>query len=259
MSKYKMLWQSSTAIAGMPEYQNAIEAHAKKVLSSDFELTVRGVHAGTSDLHFMAFDFLNNWQLFDSVTKAEHEGYDAVAIGCFFDPILDELREIMNIPVMSLAEAGMLTACMLGKYFSVVSYVPQNNNKLIAELVHKNGLSDRASPFTSFDLPLTELEKGFINPKPVLERFEAAAREAVKRGAEVILPGCGCLNLVIINGGMHEVDGATVLDVSGALMKMTEMMVVLKEVSGTKVSRKGYYEAPTQDQIQEVLKIYGKQ
>lgn len=259
MKKYRILWQSSTAIGGMPDYKNAIEEHGRRILSSNFELTVRGVKSGTSLLHFLAFDFLNNWQLFDSVVQAEKEGYDAVAIGCFFDPILDELREVMSIPVMSLAEAGMLTACMLGKYFSVVSYVPQNNNKLIADVLHKIGLAHRASPFTNFQLPLNELEKGFKDPRPVLDRFEAAAKEAAEAGAEVILPGCGCLNLVIINGGMHQVDGATVLDVSGALMKLTEMMIVLREVSGTRISCRGYYEKPTSEQLAEVLKIYGKQ
>ena len=66
------------------------------------------------------------------------------------------------------------------------------------------------------------------------------------------------MTLIIINGKMSQVDGATVLDVSGALMKMTEMMVVLKKVSGTTISQKGYYESPTKEQIQEVLKIYGK-
>lgn len=258
MGKYKILWQSATAISGFPDYKKAIEDHGKKILGSDFELTVRGVQKGTFDLHFMAFNFLNNSQVFDSVTTAEKEGYDAVAIGCFFDPILDELREIMDIPVVSLGEAGMLTACMLGKRFSAIAYVPQNNNKVFRELLHKYGLSSRAVPFTSFDLPLTELEKGFKDPKPVLERFEGAAREAVKQGAEVILPACGFLNLVIMHGRMNQVDGATVLDVSGALMKITEMMIVLREVSGTKISRIGYFEAPTKEKIQDVLRIYGK-
>jgi len=258
MRKYKILWQSSTAIVGFPDYKKAIEAHAKKILNSNFEITVRGVQSGTSDIHFMAFDFLNNYQLFDSVTKAEKEGYDAIAIGCFMDPILDELREIMDIPVLSLGEAGMLTACMLGKYFSVVTYIPQISNKFFSELAHKYGLFDRTTPFTSFDLPLDELEKGFKNPAPVIERFVTAAKEAVKKGAEVILPGCGCLNLVVMNGKMSQVDGATVLDVSGALMKLTEMMIVLREISGTKISRRGYFEAPTEEKIKEVLKIYGK-
>jgi Asp/Glu/hydantoin racemase len=242
----------------MPDYQNAIKSHGKKILSPGFEIKVRGVEKMSSDIHFMCFDFLNNSQVFESVMAAEKEGFDAVAIGCFLDPILDELREVMNIPVMSLGEAGMLTACMLGKYFSVISYVPQSNHKRYRELIHKYGLTDRAAPLTSFNLPLLELENGFKSPKPVIERFKVAAREAVKKGAEVLLPGCGCLNLVLMNRKLSEVDGATVLDVSGALMKLTEMMIVLKEVSGTKVSRKGYYEAPTREKIQEALKIYGK-
>lgn len=258
MKTHKILWQSSTAIAKMPDYQRAIEAHGKKVLSPGFELKVRGVQQGTSDIHFMAFDFLNNSQLFDSVMQAEKEGYDAVAIGCFLDPILDELREVMSIPVLSLGEAGMLTACMLGKTFSVISYVPQSNNKRYADLVHRYGLKERAAPLISFDLPLPELEKGFNEPKPALQRFEVAAREAVNKGAEVLLPGCGCLNLVLVNAQMNQVAGATVLDVSGALMKLTEMMIVLKEVSGTKISRKGFYEGPTKEKIEEVLRIYRK-
>ncbi len=258
MRSYKILWQSSTAIAGFPDYKRAIEKHAERILGPGFEISVRGVQNGTPDIHFMAFDFLNNANVFDSVLQAEKEGFDAVAIGCFFDPILDELREVVDIPVLTLGEAGMLTACMLGKYFSVISYVPQSNKKVFGELPHKYGLSGRAAKFANFDLPLPELEKGFTNPQPVLERFERAGKEAIQNGAEVLIPGCGCLNLIIANGGMNRIDGAPVLDVSGALMKMTEMMIVLKEVSGTTISRKGFYEAPSKEQMERALSIYRK-
>ena len=258
MRDYKILWQSSTAIEGCPDYQKAIERHAKKVLSPGFDISVRGVRSATPDIHFMAFDFLNNANVFDSVLQAEKEGFDAVAIGCFFDPILHELREIVDIPVLSLGEAGMLTACMLGKYFSIISYVPQGNKKVFGELPHKYGLSGRAVKFANFDLPLPELEKGFTNPQPVLERFEKAGRDAIQNGAEVLIPGCGCLNLIIVNGGMNRILGATVLDVSGALMKVTEMMITLKEVSGTTISRMGFYETPSRKQMELALSIYRK-
>jgi len=256
MSKYKILWQSSTVIAKFPDYQEAIESHAKRIFSSDFELEVRGVQKGTSEIQFMAFDFLNNFQLFDSVVRAEKEGYDAVAIGCFLDPILDEIREIVNIPVVSLGEAGMLAACMLGKRFSIVSYTSQMKNKRYGDLVHKYGLSERAAPLVSFDLPLTELERGFKNPGPVIKKFSQASIDAIRQGAEVLLPGCGALNLVLIEGSLSKVEGGTVLDVSGALMKMAEMLVILKEVSGTGVSRVGYYEAPPKEMLEQVLEIY---
>ena len=256
MSKHRILWQSSTVIGGLPDYEKAIYEHGQKVLSPDFELTVRGVSKGTSQIHFMAFDFLNNAQLFKAVEQAAKEGYKAVALGCFLDPILDELREVMDIPVLGLGEAAMLTACMLGKRFSVVTYVPENNAKRFRELIHKYGLSERAAPSTHFSISHAEMGRGFANPAPVVEGFKKAAIEAIRQGAEVIIPGCGLLNLILRIAGISQVENATVLDVSGTLMKMAEMMVTLRQVSGVKVSRIGYYGSPLKRTYDEVRKIY---
>ena len=43
-----------------------------------------------------------------------HEGVDAAVIAAFADPGLGGARELFPIPVIGLAESGMLTACMLG-------------------------------------------------------------------------------------------------------------------------------------------------
>ena len=256
MSKHKILWQSSTVIGGLPDYEKAIYEHAKKILSPDFELTVRGVSKGTSQIHFLAFDFLNNAQLFKTVEQAAKEGYEAVAIGCFLDPILDELREVMDIPILGLGEAAMLAACMFGKRFSVVTYVPENNAKRFPELINKYRLSERAAPSTHFSISNAEMRSGFANPGPVVDGFKKAAIEAIRQGAEVIIPGCGLLNLILRIGGISQVENATVLDVSGTLMKMAEMMVTLKNVSGVNVSRVGYYRSPSKELYDEVRKIY---
>jgi allantoin racemase len=257
MSKHRILWQSSTVISGLPDYEKAIYEHGQKVLSHDFVLTVRGLSKGGSQIHFMAFDFLNNAQLFQAVEQAVKEGYEAVALGCFLDPILDELREVMDIPVLGLGEAAMLTACMLGKRFSVVTYTSENNTKRFRELIHKYGLSERAAPSTHFSISRAEIGSGFANPAPVVEGFKKAAIEAIRLGAEVILPGCGILNLILRTAGISQVENATVLDVSGTLMKMAEMMVTLNNVSGVKISRIGYYKSPPKETYDEVRKIYG--
>ena len=107
MSKLKILWHSSQPVSKFPDYTNAILGHAKKVLGPEVELVIRGVEKGTPDTQFFAFDFLNNAEFFQSVVRAEKEGFDAVALGCFLDPILDEFKEIMQIPVMGMAEAGL--------------------------------------------------------------------------------------------------------------------------------------------------------
>ncbi len=253
----RILWQSSTAIHRMPAYAKSIKTHAGKLLSPGNSLDIRGVDEGTNALHYRAFDFLNNTQLFDSVVNAEREGYDAVAVGCFLDPVLDELREIMDIPVMSLAETGMHLACMLGKRFSVLSYTASLNTKFYAELVHKYGLHERAAPLVSFELPLEDLEAALAgDPALCLKRLRDAGREAVSKGAEVILLGCGVLNLIAVENQVTNIDGATVLDVSGALMKMTEAMVALRRVSGVAISRRGFYAKPDPKQLEDVLRLY---
>jgi Asp/Glu/hydantoin racemase len=253
----RILWQSSTAIQHFPAYEKAIQAHAGKVLSPGSSLVVRGVKEGTNALHYRAFDFLNNSQVFDSVVNAEHEGCDAVAIGCFIDPILDELREIVDIPVMSMGETGMHLACMLGKRFSVLAYTEALNDKFYTESAHKYGLQERASPFVAFELPLEDLEAALAgDPAKCLQRVHEAGRKAVAMGAEVILLGCGVLNLIAVQNKLTNIDGATVLDVSGALMKMTEAMVVLRRVSGVSISRRGFYAKPKPELVEEVLKIY---
>lgn len=52
----------------------------------------------------------------------EQERFDAVVIAAYGDPGLHAARETLNVPVVGMAEAAMLTACMLGDRFSVVTF-----------------------------------------------------------------------------------------------------------------------------------------
>lgn len=54
---------------------------------------------------------------------AEHRaGADAAVIAAYGDPGLKAARELFDIPVVGMAEAAMLTACMLGETFGVVTF-----------------------------------------------------------------------------------------------------------------------------------------
>lgn len=254
----RILWQSSTAIENYPAYGQAVRSHARERCAEGTTVDLRGVANATTQLHFKAFDFLNNRGLFESALRAEREGYDAVAIGCFLDPVLDDLKEVLDIPVLGMAETAMHLACTLGRRFAVLSHNAALNTKFHADLIVKYGLERHAGPLVSFDLPFPEMEAALAGkPTSCLARIEQAGREAVAQGSEVILLGCGLMNLIAIRSGLTEIDGAPVLDVSGALLKATESMVVLRRTSGLRVSRKGYYERPPEDVIESVAGCYG--
>jgi Asp/Glu/hydantoin racemase len=46
-------------------------------------------------------------------------------LAAFGDPGLEAARELMSVPVVGLAESSMLTACMLARRFSLVSFAPE--------------------------------------------------------------------------------------------------------------------------------------
>ena len=219
---------------------------------------MRGVAAGTTNLRFKVFDFLNNRALLESVLTAQEEGFDAVALGCFLDPVLDELKELVDIPLLSLGECGLHVAAMLGRRVALLSHTASLNTKFHGDLVHKYGLAPQAGPMVGFELPFAELEAGLAgNAEACLARIRAAGREAIAQGADVIVLACGLMNLVAIRNGLTEIDRVPVLDISGVLLKLTEAMVVLRRTSGVRIGRTGYFERPESAEIERVLGVYG--
>src|SRR5689334_14001734 len=74
---------------------------------------------------------------------AEHAGgCDAAVIAAFADPGIGGARELLAIPVIGMAEAAMLTACMLGRRFAIVTFATAMA-PWYRECVDYNGLSGR--------------------------------------------------------------------------------------------------------------------
>jgi allantoin racemase len=74
----------------------------------------------------------------------KHGEIDAAIIAAFGDPGLGAARELFDKPVIGMAEAAMLTACMLGRRFAIVTF----SDGLVAwynECLDWNGLRERCA------------------------------------------------------------------------------------------------------------------
>jgi Asp/Glu/hydantoin racemase len=260
MAKYKIWWQSSTPVGAAPilkEYENAIIHHSKDVLSSDFELSVHGVSRGTFELNFIYNDSLNNREIMENFISAEKEGYDAIAIGCFLDPCLHKAREILDIPIASLGEVSMHFACMYGKKFAIVNPMPLLKEKFYEPLIREYSLEYRCAGMEHVVIPFEQQAKAFSEPDEHIREFMRVSKKLIDQGADVIISGCGILNMLLAQNKISKIENTGVPFVNGstALMKTAETMIVLKEILGTKVSRKGYYQSPRD--FRETRKVYG--
>ena len=59
--------------------------------------------------------------IFDEVRRLEEAGYDAVVVGCCYDPGVRVARELVDIPVVGPLEAAMNHASYFGHSFTVVT------------------------------------------------------------------------------------------------------------------------------------------
>jgi len=116
---------------------------------------------------------------------AEHApGCDAVVVAVSYDTGLRALRELLDIPVVGMTEAGLLTACMLGGRIGVIVF-GRRVLPMYQELVAGYGLASRIAGWRVLEsgAPYSQGEH------PELDReIAAAAGDLVDRDfAETVL------------------------------------------------------------------------
>ncbi len=117
---------------------------------------------------------------------AEHaHDADAAIVGAFADPGLGAARELLPIPVVGMAEAAMLTACMLGLRFAIVTFA-QAMEPWYQECVDYHGLAGRCAGVFCLDEPFADIA-GVAEEKAA--KLVALCGQAVRSGADVCILG----------------------------------------------------------------------
>ncbi|MBG9386415.1 aspartate/glutamate racemase family protein [Caenimonas aquaedulcis] len=260
------IWhQSFTDLDAFPLYRDTLAAHGAKVMQGRAEVTVHGLRPGTYPPGFAPMDMnsiaglrlLGDTQVCEAAMAAQQAGYDAFALGCFFDPALTAARSLVDIPVLSLTESCMLTACSLGRKFAMISLTPFQK-MLTEDLAAAYGLTSRMAGVVAmtpavklFDLERPEAVDG------LRASFTAACEQALALGAEVIIPGDGVLNEFLVRQGMLKVAGAVVLDSLGVLFHHAEFIARGRAAGVLDVSRSLMYAQPKGGMLEHVRRFYG--
>jgi len=118
---------------------------------------------------------------------AEHwHGHDAVIIAAFGDPGVRGIREALDVPVMGLAEAALMSACLLGQRFAIVA-ISRRITAWYRECVEHNGLIGRLASIRSLDQPLRDIGRVQDDHARQLKGLCDAAVD--EDGADVIILG----------------------------------------------------------------------
>ena len=259
------IWhQSFTVLSDLPAYEAALAAHFRRVARPDTEVVMHGMQPGTYETEYPGIDIrhhviqhLHSAQFIAAAVAAERSGFDAFAIMSIPDVGLQEARQVVDIPVVGYGESAMLTACMLGARFGIITFI-EDMPELIAANAVRYGLGERCAASRPAGFGFHDVLAGFAQPGPLIERFEAAARSLIREGADVIIPGEAPLNVLLARNGVNRVDDCPVLDSIAATIKMAESLADLRRVGGVRASRKGYFRSrPAPERIAELARFYG--
>jgi allantoin racemase len=123
----------------------------------------------------------------ERVVEAERGGFEGVVLGCFGDPGVEAMREMVSIPVVGPGEASMLMAASLGHRFSIVtvlgSVIP-----LLERLAWQVGVDRKLASVRAIEVPVVELGR---DPDETMTRMVKESEIARDRDrADVIIMGC---------------------------------------------------------------------
>ncbi|QVQ54492.1 aspartate/glutamate racemase family protein [Spiractinospora alimapuensis] len=122
------------------------------------EITVSAVSRGPVSIESAYEDYLSIPAMADQACASVDAGADAIVVGCFGDPGLDGLRELVRRPVIGPSAAAMSLAASLGHQFSVVTVV-EGVRPLLRRLAWEAGLSDALGVIRAVELPVIDLNR----------------------------------------------------------------------------------------------------
>jgi allantoin racemase len=242
-------------------YAQMLAAILAGAASPGTTVDVHGLSAGKAIAdQYRYLEFRDTGEILENGIKAEREGYDAFLIGNIFEPGLHALRELLNIPVLGLCEASVHLACLMGAKFSVVN-VNAKFAVRVAENIAATGLAGRLASMEEIAIERAgQFDRAFEDEsvrQSVIERFRDAARQGLAIGAECVIPAGGIVMTILAGAGIHEVDRAPVVNGLIALVKMGELAVQMKSLTGHFTSKRLTYAPPTGALLEDIRRAYG--
>jgi Asp/Glu/hydantoin racemase len=259
----RLWYQSMTPLEHLASYRESLQEHAERICSPGVEVSVNGVSPGlyrnrtpADVLKYPYAKLVAQQEVIDICRKAESDGFDAVILGSFSEPFLAEIRSVLDIPVVSMAESALLVACSLAEQFALVTLAPPNVKRVRA-LVRRHGFEGRVAAVLPLSKPVDEaqLNAALTAPKAVADDFSAVAARAVDAGVDVVVPAEGVLNLIVHRSGITTIGQATILDSVATALLYAELLVNLRRRVGTGVGRRWVYAKPPAELLADLAKL----
>jgi allantoin racemase len=201
----------------------AIMESAQRAASHGTELVGVTTKGGTRNIDSAFGDYLSGAYMIRTCLESVpvHEP-DAVVLAGFGRVGIDALKEALAIPVVSIAEASMAVACLLGHRFTTLTmlqqFIPYQQ-----DLVRLYGFEARCASVRAINV---NVEECVTNRDKTLRELKEQIRKIVAEDrAEVVI--LACAGLCGYDTELSRLAGVPVLDPVAVAVKVAESLVAL--------------------------------
>ena len=228
---------------GTRAYDEIIHKTLSHYAADGTQLTISHLQGCPPDIDYFYSKHLMESVLLERIMQSEEEGFDAVIVGCCYDPGVRTARELVDIPVVGPMEASLQMANYHGHTYTIVT----DHHKAapyIEDVVRATGLGGNCRGLRTIEWYVRDMVN---DPEAVAHDTIETCRKVVKEThADSILMGCtivaACFQQYIMGGGEHP--EIAIVNPNLMALKMAETLADLKQKGGYHISRAGYYEKP---------------
>lgn len=209
----------------------------KKYAAQGTETGIQDVPEGPASIESMYEEYLSIPATVRTAVSLEQEGWDAIILGCYGDPGLDALRELISIPVIGPGEATALMAASLGHRFSIIT-ITESVIAFTERLVRNAGVGDKLASVRAIDIPVLELHD---DREQTIEATVREGRRAIEEDrADTLILGCMSMGFLEVAEAVAPELGVPVLNPGKSSLKFAEALVG----AGVTHSRRAYLTPP---------------
>lgn len=242
---------------GTSSYDTLIFDTMKHYAKPDTELVVEHIETGPKNIDYYWPKHLMETEIYEAVIKTEKEGFDAVIIGCAYDPGVRVSRELVDIPVIGPLEATLQMASYYGHTTTVIT----DHRKAAPYIQDQIRLYGYNSSFCKkvdvIDWYVEDMIKSPLDTAK--DAFELGKKYLKKHNAESVIVACtiisASLEYAILQGEKEYLE-IPMLNPNTMALKMAESMAHLYQLNRYQINRTGYYsrlEDHNKDEFQSLI------
>ena len=240
---------------GTDDYDGLIAEILRPSLRAGTDVEIRHLEGAPRNLDFYVPKHLVEVEVLRAVRAAEADGFDALVIGCCYDPALTQARELTDMPVVGPLEASASLARLFGHRFAVVT----DHSKAVPELedrIRLYGLEANCRSVSAIEWYVDDM---IGDPDAVARDAQARCQEVMERdGAEAVVLGCTIVSACYERAVLRGVDGVgslAIINPNLMAVKVAEMLADLRAVGQYRLSRRGYYRRHAEHDPQEAAEV----